>query len=455
VSKVKWEKTKERKVRNMKKRPTLRVGLGRQIFSFIGSITLIASLHIGSFAQTCSISPNLGTVATNWDNVFTQNGPGTGLEPSGSAGWTGADSTYSILLPNGNTAFFFSDSYIAESPAKSGDATVTTNANGLRTRQTNCGPPLCDPPASLYRAHNSIVVRNTSGTTLTTKVGAKDGFGYSTSYFKPTNTNHFYWMGDATVVQTTSSGTKKVWVFLMEFDNSWTYYGSAIAQLNASTLAIESINTLTNTPDLSIGWGSAMWLDGSYGNYFLYIYGIKTVNGKKQPFVALTNPGLGVANVKNTNNWFVWNGSNWVTGLNNAVTVAPVNDSISDEYSVKKFTVNGTPTYIMVGMDTSVPYGTWKDIVLYSSCSPQGPFTGKYFVYSTPETGSTKVPGMTANQNLNAGLLTYNPHIHPQFSAAGYMLISYNINWGGNNADTIYADGYRPRFIQVYVPGLQ
>lgn len=444
---------------NMKGSPTQKTRRGKRIFSFIfgfiGRAALIASSYTIIVAQTCSISPNLGTAAANWDNVFTQNGPGTGLEPSGSAGWTGADSTYSILLPNGNSAFFFSDSYIAESPAKSGDATVTTNGNGLRTRQTNCNPPLCDPPASLYRAHNSIVVRNASGTQLTTKVGAKDAFGYSTSYFKPTNTNHFYWMGDATVVQTSSSGTKKVWVFLMEFDNSWIYYGSAIAQLNASTLAIESINTLTNTPNLSISWGSAMWLDGSYGNYFLYIYGIKTVNGKKQPFVALTNPGLGIAGVKNTNNWFVWNGSNWVTGLNNAVTIAPVNDSISDEYSVKKFTVNGTPTYIMAGMDTSVPYGTWKDIVLYSSCAPQGPFTGKYFVYSTPETGSTKVPGMTAAQNLNAGLLTYNPHIHPQFSAAGYMLISYNINWGGNNADTIYADGYRPRFIQVYVPGLQ
>jgi len=241
----------------------------------------------------------------------------------------------------------------------------------------------------------------------------------------------------------------------MEYDNSWTYYGSAIAQLNASTLAIESVNTLTNVPNLTTSWGSAMWLDGSYGNYYLYIYGIKTVNGKKQPFVALTNPGLGVAGVKNTNNWFVWNGSSWVVGLNNAVTIAPVTDSISDEYSVKKFTVNGTPTYIMSGMDTSVPYGTWKDIVLYSSCAPQGPFTGKYFVYSTPETGSTKVPGMTATQNLNKGLLTYNPHIHPQFSALGYLLISYNINWGGDNSDTIYADGYRPRFIQVYVPGLQ
>src|SRR5688500_17320648 len=121
---------------------------GKRIFSFFFCFIALTVLVVAEQpAQTCSISPNLGTPATNWDNVFTQNGPGTGLEPSGSAGWTGADSTYSILLPNGNSAFFFSDSYIAESPATSGDNTVTTNANGLRTRQTNCGPPLCDPPA--------------------------------------------------------------------------------------------------------------------------------------------------------------------------------------------------------------------------------------------------------------------------------------------------------------------
>jgi hypothetical protein len=438
----------------MQRKPKRQIRSGKyKLTGWLCLAALVAMFNQAAFAQ-CTITANTGTKATAWDNVFTQNGPGGGLEPSGAAGWTGADSTYSILLPNGNSAFFFSDSYIAESPNTAGDGRVTTNANGLRTRAVNCNPPLCNPPASLYRAHNSIVVRNASGTTLTTKVGAKDAFGFSTSYFKPTNPNHFYWMGDSVVVQTTSGGTKKVWTFVSEYDNGWVYYGSAIVQLNASTLAIESINPLTNVPDLATTWGSAMWLDGSYGNYYLYIYGLKTVGGKKKPFVALTNPGLGVGGVKNTNNWFVWNGSGWVTGLNNAASIVPAADSVSDEYSVKRFTVGGQTRYLMVSQDTSVPYGTWKDIYLYSACAPQGPFNDKYFVYSTPETGSTKLPGMTAAQNLSAGMLTYNPHLHPQFSAAGYLLISYNINWG-SGADTLYADGYRPRFIQVYVPGLQ
>ena len=69
----------------------------KRIFSFILSFIvltiLIVSAQTSGLSQTCSISPNVGTPATNWDNVFTQNGPGTGLEPAGAAGWTGADST--------------------------------------------------------------------------------------------------------------------------------------------------------------------------------------------------------------------------------------------------------------------------------------------------------------------------------------------------------------------------
>src|SRR3982751_283763 len=84
--------------------------------SFLCLLTFGALLNQTVFSQ-CTITANAGTKATAWDNVFTQNGPGTGLEPSGAAGWTGADSTYSILLPNGNSAFFFSDSYIGEGPA--------------------------------------------------------------------------------------------------------------------------------------------------------------------------------------------------------------------------------------------------------------------------------------------------------------------------------------------------
>ena len=51
-------------------------------------------------------------------------------------------------------------------------------------------------------------------------------------------------------------------------------------------------------------------------------------------------------------------------------------------------------------------------------------------------------------------MFTYNPHVHPQFTSKGKLLISYNIN-AGKSPDLLFADTYRPRFIRVPVKGLR
>jgi len=440
--------------------------LKRMAAALLVALSLVYGTPSSVSAQTCTVNASVGTPDAVFDAVWTQNGSGTGNEPGGGPGWTGADSTYSIILPNGDSAFFFSDSYIGEYPPVSGDGTVSTDANGLRTRAVNCSAPLCDPPTSLYRAHNSVVIRNGLTGTLTTLAGPPDVTGYSTSYFAPPLaliTGHFYWMGDSVVVQVDASGTKKVWTFLMEFDGSWVYHGSAIAQLSLPTLTIEAIKPLTNVPTNNvISWGSAMWLDGGYAASSLYIYGMQGNNPNgKLPFIARTNPSLGLDNIADTNNWSVWNGSQWAAGLTNAAPIIgalgdPLNsgDSISDEYGVKKVRSGIGTTYLLVAQDTKAPYGAWKDIVLYSACSPQGPFSAKQIVYSTPETGARQVPGMTPTQSLSGQLLTYNPHAHPQFTNRSDLLISYNLN-ASNSGDLIYADAYRPRFIRVHIQGLR
>jgi hypothetical protein len=60
---------------------------------------------------------------------------------------------------------------------------------------------------------------------------------------------------------------------------------------------------------------------------------------------------------------------------------------------------------------------------------------------------------MNASQHLTAGMLTYNPHAHPQFIDNGNLVISYNVN-AGTSADLLYADTYRPRFIRIPIMGL-
>jgi hypothetical protein len=431
------------------------------------ALAIVVVMYAGdATSQTCPVSVAAGVADAEFDSLFTQNGPGTGLEAAGAPGWTGADSTYSIQLPNGDSAFFFSDSYIAESPALAGDGTVTTDPNGLRTRVSNCGAPICDPPTNLYHSHNSVVVRNAATGTLTTLTGPPDLVnGYASSYFVPPGgaaSGHFYWMGDSVVVQTDAVGTKKLWVFLLEFDNSWSYFGSAIAQLSLPSMQIEMIQPLLNPPTSSnINWGSALLLEGANGAYTLHISGIKTTGTQKRPYVARVSTGGNLLDVANMANWTVWNGTGWSVDtlaaaplIGNAGDPNNAADSISDEYTVKKLSTRTGDSLVLVGMDTSVPFGTWKDITLYTACQPQGPFSAKTVVYTAPESGYNRVPGMAAGQTLRANMLVYNPHIHPQFTTKGKLLISYNVN-AGNSGDLLFADTYRPRFVRVAVRGLR
>jgi len=441
---------------------------GQNLEKTLIALFFIVCLSSPSAAQTCSLVAQTGLPDAEFDAIFTQNGAGTGLEPAGIPGWTGADSTYSNLLPNGDSVFFFSDSYVGESPALAGDGTVSTNADGLRTRAANCNPPLCSPPTNIYRLHNSLVVRNKDTGTLRTLTGPRDAFGFSTSFFVPPGaaaTGHFYWMGDSVVVQTDAAGTKKLWVFVNEFDGNWTYFGSAIAQLALPDLQLEAIQPLLNPPSsLETIWGAALYLEGGFGNYTLYIYGIRQTGQpvvRKRPFLAKTTALGNLSSVASMLNWTYWNGAAFTNIYPSAAPLIgnagdPHNaaDSISDEFSVKKIQTRFGDAFVLVGMDTTAAYGTWKDLTLYTACSPQGPFSAKKVIYTAPEANYNRVFGMLSGQTLAANMLVYNPHIHPQFTEKGRLLIYYNIN-AGASGDLLFADTYRPRFIRLPIRGLQ
>jgi len=164
---------------------------------------------------------------------------------------------YSVFVPMmGETVFFFSDSYIGQAPSLAGDGTALTDSAGLRTRAVNCTPEFgCFPATNLYRAHNSIVVRDLLGTKLRTITGPLSADGYSTSYFTPATAGHFYWVADS-VLGIDDHGTPKIFTFLMEWDGSLNYYGAAIAQLSIPSLSIDSIQPIVNDPsDDPVHWG--------------------------------------------------------------------------------------------------------------------------------------------------------------------------------------------------------
>lgn len=432
---------------------------------FIAFLTCFLSVGIVA-AQNCEIKTRPGVPDKQFEAIFSQNGPGTGLQSATGPAWTGADSTYSVVLPNGDSAFFFSDGYIAESPSVEGDGKVTIGPNGIRMRQANCFPPLCNPATSLFRSRNSVVVLSKQLDSMKTFTGPPDKEGYSTSLFTPekaAETKHYFWMGDSVVVKTGNPRVDKLWVFLLEFDSALAYYGSSIAQLSLPDLKIESIQKLRRTEQSTVAWGSALLLEDTNEGPVLYIYGIQnkqTINGKV-PYLARVNPSAGVNSVADASNWKVWSGTDWVSGLNNGIQLLgdkkdPKNagDQITDEISVRKIRTTKGSVYVLVGMDTTIPFGKWKDITIYSACRPQGPFSAKQVVYSTPETDSRILSGMTGEQRLAGPLVVYNPHLHPQFNNRDGLLISYDTNIT-KNEDLLYADSYRPRFIRVQIEGLR
>ena len=100
----------------------------------------------------------------------------------------------------------------------------------------------------------------------------------------------------------------------------------------------------------------------------------------------------------------------------------------------------------MVGMDpANPPYPGWTNVTTYYSCTPEGPWTQRTVVYSTPETGA---PGCKTGTTL-----TYNPRAHPEYAEGEDVLLSYNVN-ANVGQDLVCADDYRPRFVRVRIPGL-
>ncbi len=368
------------------------------------SCNILLLVPAALFAQ-CTLPPPPGSATpdTTFDAFFVQNGPG----------WTGADGTYSALLPSGQNLWIWSDSFIG---------TVDPQTR-LRS-------------GALFQAHNSLTILDQSANTLTT-------VGYppkTTSYFAPSNTADWFWPGDGIVIQR-SPGVYAIQVLLLEWTGVFQFVGNSVATIAYPGMNLISIQPIA-LPDLSIEWGARIFRNGAY----FYLYGIMDPGtGNKLPYVArfaklsyLTNPSR----------WQYWNATSgsWVSGQSNATPMAGV-PAITNEYSVHRLNAATGPFYLMTGMDPqNPPYPGWKYVTTYYACAPQGPWTNRTVVYTTPETGA---PGCSAGT-----LYTYDPKAHPEFPSSAGILVSYNVN-AGNPKDLVCANDYKPSFIRVPIPGLR
>lgn len=331
-----------------------------------------------------------------------QNGPG----------WTGADGSYSLLLPDGTNLWYWSDSYI-------GTVNPTTR---LRS-------------SDLFQAHNSLTIQNQSANTLTT-------IGYppnTSSYFVPTKKGDWFWVGDGLVIEP-SPGVYQIKIMLLEWTPSIKLAGESVATLSWPSLSIVSIVPVA-LPNTTIEWGSRIMQVGST----FYIYGLKDPGtDTKTPYLAKTQS---VNNLTKPSAWLYWNATQkkWLAGQSNATALSGV-AAITPEYSVDQMTWSGGTFYLMTGMDPQhPPYPLWDAVTTWYSCSPQGPWTNKTTVYTTPEAG--------ANGCKAGTLITYNPKAHPELTDSDGILLTYNVN-ANDSADLVCANDYMPRFLRLSIPGV-
>jgi hypothetical protein len=358
---------------------------------------------VSAFGQcTLPATPSTGTIDSTFDGYVTENGPG----------WTGADGTYSLPLPDGTNLWMWSDSYI-------GTVNPTTR---LRS-------------SDLLTGHNSLTILNQTTGSWTT-------VGYpprTTSYFAPKNKSDWYWVGSGYVTEP-STGTYQINIVLLEWTGAFKLVGHSLATLSWPSLSILSIKPILGL-NTTLEWGTKIVQSGSY----YYIYGLKDPGtDTKTPYVARFTS---LSDVTNASTWQFWNATKaeWLSGESHATAMTGV-AAVTPEYSVDSLIYNGSTFYMMTGMDPqNPPYPLWDAVTTWYSCSPQGPWSNKTTVYTAPEAG--------ANGCKVGTLFTYNAKSHSEFTNSDGILISYNVN-ANDSSDLVCANDYMPRFVRIQISGV-
>lgn len=325
--------------------------------------------------------------------------------------WSGGDATNSIVLPNGERAWFFSDTFLG-SPA---------------SRKT-----LFD--SSFIR--NSIVVQNGSSMqTITGGNTCQEPSGYADT---PATTSGyaFDWTGDQIV---DGSNLIKFYYGGNSLTTSSTFTGE-VATIPLSGL--ESPNTdsagnpmITISPQTfnsctggtNVVWGASLL---NYGGY-IYVYG--WVDPAHEVYLARTE----LADLANTDfsGWQFYDAGSFSSSCADAT---PLNASVPEhdaDFSVDQ--ING---------DFWLTEDNGTDIVSYPSSTPWGFTASAVTLYTPPEDSNTGDPYYEVH---------YGGRLQPGLTdSSGDYVVSYNVNTqsvdtGCVSANVHDADIYRPRFVDV------
>ena len=367
----------------------------------------------------------MGTVVvhpdTAWDDLFQ-------LYGNSSGSWSGGDGAQSLLLPDGSTVWFFADTFLGP-----------VNPNGTRS------------PAATGVAHNSAVLYR-DGHLGPTSAQAPGFGGYN-------STADYSWVAPPpsypTVRYELINGDQ-----VIDDGTVYKFYQLADRDIHPSGFqyklvgtVIESFSLNSATDTLTPAGGTPMGIEDSAGSDpviwgaatlvsrgYIYIYGVRPYNGPAAPF-PLYVARVRVGGLAAGDAWQYYDGgpgcappsSAWVTDPQSATALRT---GVSAGFSVTD--VNGT--YVLLTGDNSSAVTATNAVAYYAGC-PTGfaPGSPKYEVYPP---------------RLPDGYLAYEYRIVPQFSGGSNVLVSYSLNTivaGGNFGDTLT---YRPRFLDVRLPGI-
>ncbi|WP_405062910.1 DUF4185 domain-containing protein [Kribbella sp. NBC_01505] len=362
--------------------------MSRRSLAGISALVLAAaSLSVPAAATRADCS----AVRTSWTAQATPHAAPESLLNAYSntgKGWTGADSTYSVALPGGRTAWIFSDTFLGP-----------VNPDGSR-------------PTTTPFLNNSFVVQQ--GQTLKTVTG---GTASNPTALVPPPANGWYWFGAA---QTSDAG-RKLDVVALRFEKTgsgqwdWHWAANYLARFDSRTYKLLSLTPLPSKANVQ--WSGWLQRDGG----FTYIYGVEDLGASKYQHVARVR-----GDDLTAKSWEYWTGSGWSADESASVRTL---EGVANEHSVTKW----SDGYLLVTHDTKELFS--RRVLGYFGCSPTGPFVKPVELYQTPETGGNHI--------------TYNSHEHPDLRSGSKLLVSYNVN--SLVSDELYADVsiYRPRFVGV------
>ncbi len=381
----------------------------------------IATAVLASTSVAAGVHPALayaGSPDTTYNSLWSGYGNGASC-----ADWSGGDATNSVLLPSGDRAWFFSDTFLG-SPA---------DRKTLFYRSTLRNSIVLQRGSSLrtITGGNTCQERNTS-------ISFWSRYAHTPAPAPDASSGGFYWTGDQMVVGSNIlkfyyHGTPSTFPFVIDSSAVATIPISSIE--NDSTIAITplSFTQLCADGPTSIIWGAALL---SWGGY-VYIYGWSTANRSLLYLARTTTDSL--------TNPFVWQTFNGLDGGGNPVwstcgNVRALPITLGSGFSVAS--INGGLWLIQEDRTSNLAGGT---ITAHPAAQPWLFDDREVPLYAPPE----------GHHDYPYYYLTYEPRLQRGLaSGSSYVVISYNVNstavdTGCVGADAHDASIYRPRFVDV------